>query len=177
VKTLLTDEDRQTLVAAFGERARFDEPLAAYTWWKIGGPADALLTAQSSADVAFVMRFAFKRKLPWFVLGLGSNILIGDGGMRGLVLRLSGEFNALDVRLEDEAVVVQAGASAQMALLTAQAASQGAVSIGSLAGIPGSVGGALFMNAGTDREIGEFVRDVWVHTLAKPEAHPVRVQY
>jgi len=177
VKTLLTDEDRQTLVAAFGERARFDEPLAAYTWWKIGGPADALLTAQSSADVAFVMRFAFKRKLPWFVLGLGSNILIGDGGMRGLVLRLSGEFNALDVRLEDEAVVVQAGASAQMALLTAQAASQGAVSIGSLAGIPGSVGGALFMNAGTDREIGEFVRDVWVHTLAKPEAHPVSVQY
>lgn len=177
MKTLLTDEDRQTLVAAFGERARFDEPLAAYTWWKIGGPADALLTAQSSADVAFVMRFAFKRKLPWFVLGLGSNILIGDGGMRGLVLRLSGEFNALDVRLEDEAVVVQAGASAQMALLTAQAASQGAVSIGSLAGIPGSVGGALFMNAGTDREIGEFVRDVWVHTLAKPEAHPVSVQY
>jgi len=177
VKTLLTDEDRQTLVAAFGERARFDEPLAAYTWWKIGGPADALLTAQSSADVAFVMRFAFKRKLPWFVLGLGSNILIGDGGMRGLVLRLSGEFNALDVRLEDEAVVVQAGASAQMALLTAQAASQGAVSIGSLAGIPGSVGGALFMNAGTDREIGEFVRDVWVHTPAKPEAHPVSVQY
>ena len=177
MKTLLTDEDRQTLVAAFGERARFDEPLAAYTWWKIGGPADALLTAQSSADVAFVMRFAFKRKLPWFVLGLGSNILIGDGGMRGLVLRLSGEFNALDVRLEDEAVVVQAGASAQMALLTAQAASQGAVSIGSLAGIPGSVGGALFMNAGTDREIGEFVRDVWVHTLAKPESHPVSVQY
>jgi UDP-N-acetylmuramate dehydrogenase len=64
-----------------------------------------------------------------------------------------------------------------MALLTAQAASKGAVGVDSLAGIPGSVGGALYMNAGTDREFGEFVREVWVHTPTKPEAHPVGVQY
>jgi UDP-N-acetylmuramate dehydrogenase len=74
-------------------------------------------------------------------------------------------------------VIVRAGASADMALLTAKAASQGAVGIGSLAGIPGRVGGSLRMNAGTDREIGEFVRDVWVQSPSKPEPHAVSVQY
>lgn len=177
MSSIITGADRAALAAHFGERVRFDEPLAAYTWWKIGGPADAFVNVESSADVAVVMRHCFKRKLPWFVLGLGSNILVGDGGMRGVVLRLGGDFGSLDVAEEDGAVVVRAGASAQMALLTAQAASKGAVGIGSLAGIPGSVGGALFMNAGTDREIGEFVRDVWVHTPTKPDAHAVSVQY
>ncbi len=147
------------------------------TWWQIGGPADALVTLESSADVAFVLAYCFRRKLPWFVLGLGSNILIGDGGIRGLVVRLDGEFNALRVKDDGDDVVVQAGASAQMALLAAQAASRGALGIESLAGIPGTVGGALFMNAGTDREFGEFVREVWVHSATKPHAHPVSVQY
>ncbi len=174
---MLSAADRVALAAQFGERVRFDEPLAPYTWWQIGGPADALLNVESSADVAFVLRLCFKRRLPWFVLGLGSNILVGDGGIRGLVLRLGGSFGELAVTDDGAEVSVQAGASAQMALLTAQAASKGAVGIESLAGIPGSVGGALCMNAGTDREFGEFVRAVWVHTPAKPDAHPVSVQY
>ncbi len=175
--SLLADDDRAVLSGRFGARAVFDEPLAAYTWWNIGGPADVLVNVDSSDDAAFLLRHCRRRKLPWFVLGLGSNILIGDGGIRGVVIRLCGSFNDLAVTEEDGAVVVRAGASAQMALLTAQAASKGARGVESLAGIPGSVGGALFMNAGTDREIGEFVRDVWVQTPAKPDAHPVSVQY
>jgi UDP-N-acetylmuramate dehydrogenase len=123
------------------------------------------------------MRFAFRRKVPWFILGLGSNVLVGDGGLRGLVVRLGGDFSAISVADEADTVVVRAGAAVQMALLTAQAASHGAVGIGSLAGIPGSVGGAVFMNAGTDREIGDFVREVRVHTPQKPDAHPVGVRY
>ncbi|MFN2459600.1 MAG: UDP-N-acetylmuramate dehydrogenase [Candidatus Velthaea sp.] len=177
MNSLLSAADRAALLERFGERVRFDEPLAPHTWWKIGGPADALIAVENSEDVAFIMRFAFKRRLPRFMLGLGSNILIGDGGLRGLVLRLGGDFGALDVADEDGYIVVRAGAATPMAMLTAQAASKGAVGIGSLAGIPGSVGGALAMNAGTDREIGDFVRDVWVHTAAKPDAHPVNVRY
>ncbi len=175
--SLLTAEDRAQLAAHFGSRVAFDAELAAFTWWRIGGPADALVNVESSADLAFVLRHCFKRRLPWFVLGLGSNVLVGDGGIRGLVLRLGGAFGELDVRAADGEVVVRAGASAQMALLTAQAASKGALGVESLAGIPGSVGGALFMNAGTDREIGDFVRAVCVHTPARPEAHAVSVQY
>jgi UDP-N-acetylmuramate dehydrogenase len=177
VASLLTADDRAQLSARFGERVAFDAPLAPFTWWRIGGPADALVHVESDADAAFVLRLCFKRRLPWFVLGLGSNVLVGDGGIRGLVLRLGGSFSALSVVDEGAAVVVRAGASAQMALLTAQAATKGALGVDSLAGIPGSVGGALFMNAGTDREIGEFVREVWVHTPTKPDAHAVSVQY
>jgi UDP-N-acetylmuramate dehydrogenase len=110
-------------------------------------------------------------------LGSGSNLLVGDGGIRGIVLRLAGEFAQIDLKDEGGLVVVRAGSSSSLALLTAQAASRGAVGIGSLAGIPGSVGGALRMNAGTDREIGEFVREVWVQTPAKPDAHAVSPQY
>ncbi len=173
----LTSEDRARLAEHFGDRVAFDAPLAPHTWWRIGGPADALVVVESAADAAFVLQWCARRRLPWFVLGLGSNVLVGDGGIRGVVVRLGGNFGTIELDGDASTVVVRAGASAQMALLTAQAASQGARGIESLAGIPGSVGGALFMNAGTDREVGDFVREVWVQTPSRPGAHPVNVRY
>jgi UDP-N-acetylmuramate dehydrogenase len=175
--SLLLARDQTVLRDLLGDRVRFDEPLASHTSWRIGGPADAFADVATTDELAAALRFVFRRRLPWFVLGSGSNLLIGDGGIRGLVFRLSGEFARIEVELEDDLVVVRAGASASMPALTAQAASNGAVGIGSLAGIPGSAGGALRMNAGTDREIGEFVRDVWVQAPTKPEPHPVTPQY
>jgi UDP-N-acetylmuramate dehydrogenase len=175
----LGERERKELADRFGERVRFDEPLAPFTSWKIGGPADALVSIESTDEVAFVLRLCVRRGIAWFVLGSGSNLLVGDGGMRGIVLRLGGEYAALAVDAESEpgTVLVRAGASASLSLLTAQAASAGARGIGSLAGIPGSVGGALRMNAGTDREMGDFVRDVWIQTPSKPDAHAVTPQY
>ncbi len=173
----LSAEDRERLSALLGERVRFDEPLAPYTSWKIGGPADAFAFVERETELADILRLVFKRALPWFVLGGGSNLLVGDGGMRGIVVRLGGEFASIDASVEGERVRIVAGASASMPLVVAQGASRGALGIDSLAGIPGSVGGSLRMNAGTDREIGEFVRDVWVHTPAKPLAHAVTPQY
>ncbi len=123
------------------------------------------------------MALCFKRRLPWFVLGSGSNVLIGDGGLRGIVLRLGGAFAQIDARVDGDRVIVDAGASAQMAAVTARAASLGARGIGSLAGIPGTVGGSLRMNAGTDREMGDFVQEVWVQSPAKPKPHAITVQY
>lgn len=177
LRSLLNEADRDTLRALFEERARFDQPLAPYTSWKIGGPADALVTVESEADLTALMRFCFKRAMPWFVIGSGSNVLVGDGGMRGIVIRLAGTFAEISLRSEGDEVIVEAGASAGMAAVTAKAASAGAASIGSLSGIPGTVGGSLRMNAGTDREIGEFVREVWVQSPSKPEPHSVAVQY
>lgn len=174
---VLRDDDRAALRALLGERARFDERLAPYTSWKVGGPADALLALERSEELAAVLRLVQRRALPWFVLGSGSNLLVGDGGIRGLVLRLGGEFARIDVAREGGNVVVSAGASASLPLVVAQSASAGADGIDALAGIPGSVGGALRMNAGTDRETGEFVRDVWVQTPTKPQPHPVTPQY
>jgi UDP-N-acetylmuramate dehydrogenase len=175
--SILTDKDRDDLRAIFNDDVRFDEALAPFTSWKIGGPADALITVATVAQMSELMRFCLRRRMPWFVLGGGSNLLVGDGGMRGIVMRLAGEFALVEAEIEGGSVVVRAGASANMALLTAKAASLGAIGIGSLAGIPGSVGGSLRMNAGTDREIGDFVREVWVQSPGKPEPHAVGIEY
>ncbi len=177
VASLLRDEDRVVLREIFGERVRFDEPLGQYTSWKIGGPADALAVVEREEELAAAMRLCFKRRVPWFVIGSGSNVLVGDGGMRGIVVRLGGAFAEIAARADGDEVVVEAGASAGMAAVTAKAATLGAMGIGSLAGIPGSVGGSLRMNAGTDREMGDFVRSVWVQSPAKPDPHAITVQY
>lgn len=175
--SLLRDADKSELRDICGQNVAFDEPLAPYTSWKIGGPADAWLVVENETQLAHIMRFVLRRKMPWFILGSGSNLLVGDGGIRGLVLRLGGDFTGIDVREEDTHIIVSAGASASMAQVTAKAASLGARGIGSLAGIPGTVGGSLRMNAGTDFEMGHFVREVWVQSPSKPEAHAVPVQY
>jgi UDP-N-acetylmuramate dehydrogenase len=175
--SLLTAEDRAALSERFAERARFDAPLAPATWWNIGGPADATIAANAVDDVAFLLRWCARRKLPLFVLGAGSNVLVGDGGVRGLVLRLGGSYADLDVRVEDGAVVARAGASASLPQLVAQASSLGALGVDGLAGIPATVGGALRMNAGTDREIGEFVREVLVQTATRPQPEPAWVGF
>jgi len=175
--TLLGAGDRDALGERFAERVRFDEPLGPLTWWKIGGPADATIVAGTTAEVAFVLQWCFKRKLPCFVLGAGSNLLVGDGGMRGVVLQLAGSYDALDVRIDDGRVVARAGASASLPQLVAQAASLGAEGVDGLAGIPATVGGALRMNAGTDREIGEFVREVRIQTPAHPQPAPAWVGF
>jgi UDP-N-acetylmuramate dehydrogenase len=176
-ESVLRDDDRASLGALLGTRARFDEPVAAHTSWNVGGPADALLSLETPDELAAVLRLVQRRALPWFVLGSGSNLLVGDGGIRGIVVRLGGEFARITVTREDATVVVGAGASSSLPLVVTQAASAGADGIDALAGIPGSVGGALRMNAGTDRETGEFVRDVWVQTPTKPAPHAVTPQY
>jgi len=174
---LLDDTDRDALRERFAERTRFDAPLAPFTWWKIGGPADALVEVRTGDELAFVLRRVFKRRLPMFVLGSGSNLLVGDGGIRGIVLRLEGEFTALDVRADDGAVIAQAGGSASLPVLCTKVANLGGVGVDGLAGIPATVGGSIRMNAGTDREIGEFAREVVVQTPARPEPHAVDVAW
>ncbi|HZV76829.1 MAG TPA: UDP-N-acetylmuramate dehydrogenase [Candidatus Babeliales bacterium] len=177
LRSLLKATDRAELTEILSERARFDEPLARHTSWKIGGPADVLATVHDQDELARLLRFCLRRRMPWWIIGSGSNVLVGDGGVRGIVLRLAGSFASAEVRSDGDAVVIEAGGSADMALVTAKAASAGAAGIGSLAGIPGTVGGSLRMNAGTDREFGEFVRDVWVQSPSRPDPHRTSVRY
>lgn len=177
LRSLIDADGRRVLTGVFGERILFDQPLAPSTSWRIGGPADAFATVENEAELTALMRFCFRRRVPWFVLGSGSNVLVGDGGIRGVVIRLGGGFAAVAVRATQTEVRVEAGAAASMATVTARAASAGATSIGSLSGIPGTVGGSLRMNAGTDREFGDFVTEVWVASPARPLVHPVALQY
>jgi UDP-N-acetylmuramate dehydrogenase len=148
-------------------RVRFDEPLARFTTFKIGGPADAFLEAESRTELAACLRAAKSAELPVFVLGWGSNLLVRDGGVRGVVLRLAGEFERLEFPGGE---LVRAGAAARVPQLVVACAERGLTGLEPIVGVPGSVGGAVAMNAGTrDGEIGDAVEDVEVIDPATQE--------
>ncbi len=148
--------------------ARLDEPLARLTTFKIGGPADAYAEPKDAEELGRLARFARDRRVALLILGWGSNVLIRDGGVRGLVLRLKGRFEALDFLAGGR---VRAGAAVRVPQLVSQCAERGLGGDESLVGIPGTVGGALVMNAGTrEGEIGSLAESVDV--LEEPGFEP-----
>ncbi|HLZ07484.1 MAG TPA: FAD-binding protein, partial [Chloroflexota bacterium] len=128
----------------FSDRLRLDEPLAPHTSFRIGGNADALLSARSRADVADALALADTLALPCLVLGRGSNVLIDDAGFRGLVIR--NESNV--VTIDRDNGLVESDAGARLPTVGVQTAKAGLVGFEWAVGIPGSVGGAVVMNAG-----------------------------
>lgn len=138
---------------------RLREPLAPQTSFRIGGPADVLVFPACAADVRDVVEIALEHRVPWTVLGNGSNLLVLDGGIRGLVLRLDRRLGRITV--EQSRVTVEAGAS--LPKLGRQAARRGLSGLEFTAGVPGTVGGALHTNAGCfGQEIGDVVESVTV---------------
>jgi UDP-N-acetylmuramate dehydrogenase len=144
----------------FADFIKEKEPLAPYTYLKVGGPAEALVAPRSRAELSAVVQRASQRRIPLRVLGSGCNILVRDEGVKGLVLRLSEPaFTQIDVK--DRRVT--AGCGAALSALISRAARHALASLELLIGIPGTVGGALRCNAG-DRsaEIGQYVQQVEV---------------
>ena len=125
------------------ERARLvlREPLAPFTTFRIGGPADVLFEAASADELALAITVARAHDIPWFVLGLGANILVGDRGVRGLVIRN----RAVSHRLSDDGVLwSESGAVVQDLVL--ETARRGWSGLEHYVGIPSTVGGALWQN-------------------------------
>jgi UDP-N-acetylmuramate dehydrogenase len=146
-------------------RAILDEPLARYTTFKIGGPADAFVDARDCAEVQAALRAAASAGKPVFVLGWGSNLLVKDRGVRGLVLKLSGEFERVEFL---NAARVRAGAAVRVPQLVVACAEKGLSGLEPIVGVPGTVGGALAMNAGTrDGEIGPHVLEIEAADLSE----------
>jgi len=149
-RSILSAADRDELCAIAGERVRFDEPMRRHTTLKMGGPADALAQPGSIDELAKICRWAAARGVGVTVVGGGSNLLVRDGGVRGLVL---GTRNLRDLRLLDPTTIrVEAGVSTGKVLSLATKNDLGGVEF--LGGVPGSVGGGMIMNAGT--YVGEF---------------------
>jgi UDP-N-acetylmuramate dehydrogenase len=124
-------------------RLRHDEPLARYTSWRVGGPADRLFEPADREDlIAFVKQLPADEPLLW--IGLGSNLLVRDGGFRGTAIRLHGALDALRL----DADIVHAEAGVHCARLAKFVEREQLAGLGFMAGIPGTVGGALAMNAG-----------------------------
>jgi UDP-N-acetylmuramate dehydrogenase len=153
-------ESRQTelagaeLSSVLRGRVRLHEPMARHTTFRIGGPADIFVQPADVEDLAQAVRFSRDKGIPLKVIGNGSNLLVSDAGMRGIVVRLTPGFS--EVRwLEDG---VEVGGGARLAKLVREASSVGLSGLESTIGIPGTVGGALATNAGTDTgSVGDLV--------------------
>ena len=129
-----------------------DEPMSRHTTFRIGGPARLFVTPRDPEEVRRVLTAAREAGVPWFVLGKGSNLLVGDGGIPGVVLSME-KLSA--VRREGEKLRAQGGASLMAVCRAAQEAGLGGLEFAY--GIPGQVGGGVYMNAGA---YGGELRDV-----------------
>jgi UDP-N-acetylenolpyruvoylglucosamine reductase len=124
---------------------RHHEPLAKRTTLRVGGPADLYIEPASETDLATVLAFCKSHELPIFILGRGSNLLIRDGGYRGAVICLARPAFA---KIQVSGTAMDCGAGARLKAIAMEARRQGLGGLEFLEGIPGSVGGALRMNAG-----------------------------
>ena len=131
-----------------GLKIKASEPLARYTSMKIGGPADLFIDVENVAGLTQVVRTLKRRDTNFCVLGNGSNVLVSDRGVRGAVIHLTGEFKRVEWRQEGEIVRVRVGAAFAVTQLVREAARKGCAGLEFAEGIPGTIGGALYMNAG-----------------------------
>ena len=138
----------ETLSARLGARACPGEPLARHTSFRIGGPADLLVVPESVEELALVLRATAGCAARVTLLGGGSNVLVGDRGVRGVVVKLGRGFARVDWQEGEGGAQVRAGAAANLGRLARAAATRGLAGLEHAEGIPGTVGGALFMNAG-----------------------------
>lgn len=138
-------------------RVSFGEPLKLHTTWRIGGPADFFVEPRGTEELVRALAFAREESLPVTVIGGGSNLLVKDGGIRGLVIKIGGGFSRLEI--SGERVVAEAGV--RLARLTGAALEAGVGGFEFLTGIPGTVGGAVVMNAGAfGRAAGDLCESV-----------------
>lgn len=139
------------------ERLLVNEPLSKHTTFQIGGPADYFAVPETTAETAAVLRIAQQYQLAVTILGNGSNVLVRDKGVRGLVIK----FNKAMGYVRHEGRLLKAGAGALLADVSHYAAKQQLQGMEFAVGIPGSIGGAVFMNAGAYcGEIGPVVEAV-----------------
>lgn len=138
----------QELAAIVGLTVKTAEPLVRYTSMKIGGPADYFIEVENDSALSRVLVLLDRRRISFCLLGNGSNVLVSDRGVRGAVIRLAGDFKRVQWREAGDTVQVKVGAAYPVTQLVRQATRRGYAGLEFAEGIPGTVGGALFMNAG-----------------------------
>lgn len=149
------------LRALVSGRVLTDEPMSGHTTLGVGGPADVFVEVGTERELAAVMSFISVNGLPWFVLGSGANLLVADKGIRGVVVSMVGDFE----RIEIDGNTLTAGSSALMSAAADAAAASDLCGLEGAGTVPGTVGGAIVMNAGTHRGyVDEVVQSVVVVT-------------
>src|SRR5213593_4570679 len=143
----------------FRGRVLENEPLARYTTYRLGGPARYFVMPADAEDVAKGIEFATERRLPWLAIGLGSDLLVKESGFPGVVIRIG---KGLD-RFEMKGAIAIVGAGMPTPILARRTAEAGFAGVERFIGIPGTVGGGVYMNAGAHgAEFAEVVTEVTV---------------
>ncbi len=128
------------------ENLLFDEPMKTYTTFRVGGPAKWMAAPEDEQQLRIILKTCKETHTPYFVLGRGSNLLVSDNGFDGVVINLRKHFNTITTNKEKKTITAEAGASLPAVSQAALAA--GLTGLEFAAGIPGTIGGGLFMNAG-----------------------------
>ena len=145
------------ITAALPDRCRAEASLAGLCTWHIGGPAALLVEPHTVAELETLLELLREERLPWWLIGNGSNLLFPDAGLDGVVIHLAGEFSQFSF----EGPLLKAGAAAPVGSLARQAAARGLSGLEFMVGIPALLGGALRMNAGAHScELNTVVRRV-----------------
>lgn len=153
---------RQKFIEILGNnRVLFDEPMSQHTTFRIGGPADVFVMPENYEQIREVLRLCREEKLPFFVLGNGSNLLVSDSGYRGVIIQM--DRNMEEIRLDGEEIHACAGALLSSVAVAARNASLTGFEFAG--GIPGTIGGAAVMNAGAyGGELKDVLKEVTVMT-------------
>ena len=163
----LYTEQLKRLVKAGVGTCIFDALLAKHNSWQIGGPADLLVEPENADQVASVVRFANSHRIPLIVIGEGTNLLFDDAGLRGIVLKLG--HNLSRIAISNNRIMAEAGA--WVPGLARKAMQAGLAGLEHTIGIPGTIGGLVLMNGGSQRKgIGENVSRVWIVDHAGEQA-------
>ncbi|OPY57706.1 MAG: UDP-N-acetylenolpyruvoylglucosamine reductase [Pelotomaculum sp. PtaU1.Bin035] len=134
------------LLSFLSGRARTDEPMKKHTSWRIGGPADIFVEPGNRQELRLIVSYARNRGIPLTVIGAGSNLLVSDSGIRGIVVKVGDGL----ARIYIDGDVVSAEAGAKLGRVAAAAKDAGLGGFEFSAGIPGTIGGAVVMNAGAN---------------------------
>ncbi|GAA0716619.1 UDP-N-acetylmuramate dehydrogenase [Clostridium malenominatum] len=154
------------------DNVKIDEYMKNHTSFKVGGPVDILLTPETYEQIKEIIKFAKEKDIPYLVLGNGSNVLVRDGGVRGIIIKLCKLNN---IKIEENKIIAQSGAL--LSKVSSMAAKNSLTGFEFASGIPGSIGGALTMNAGAyNGEISQVIESAYVlnskgefQTLTKEE--------
>lgn len=134
----------------------FNEPLKKHSTFRIGGNADVLVAPQNLLQIKLLFAYIKENSIPYTVIGNGSNLLFSDDGFRGIVVKIGSEFSGIESTLTDNGMILNVKAGTLLSRLAAFACENSLTGLEFASGIPGSVGGAILMNAGAyDGEISQ----------------------
>ena len=167
-------------------RLREKATLKRFNTWRIGGNADCLIDVVSIFDLSYIIDFIREHNIPWFILGKGSNLLISDKTWTGIILHLSGDFKnwtpSEKINSTSNKIEVSAGAALSDVTFVQRSFNHGLGGMEFLIGIPGTIGGAICMNAGAHgAEISKFIKEVeWMDMegkIHKSEIEKLKFKY